>query len=287
MVQSVVYLEGLQQLYAAQLRVLGGLVLKGAGSETSDIVAIAPDGSQNTIIDYPGENITKMVPFKAIDGKEYLLMAGRRGDRIIRLDPISLDSRDLVTGINGPTALAFDGNGNLVVAVTETPPIRTIPRRVLGEDLSPVAGLEQRLHVGTNSIFDVRALADLTSLDFLELRANVISDISAPAALTALQVLDLTSNSVFDLTSLAKLGNLERLEVAENAVQDLDPLASLSKLSELRLRGNNISVVAPLSDLTNLNFVDLQGNPLNQGECTIISGLEEDGVQVVKDIDCN
>ncbi len=527
-VQSVVYLEGLQQLYAAQLRVLGGLVLKGAGSEISDIVAIAPDGSQNTIIDYPDENITKMVPFKAIDGKEYLLLAGRRGDRIIRLDPISLDSRDLVTGINEPTALAFDGNGNLVVAVAETPPFRTIPRRVLGDDLSPAAGLEQplqpppvssetvshpgsaagfdppptfqvvpgqttgiapdfctgdiyfsqaqagsvhridqltgqsepilqglnnpgqlhgfyrrevgcpfsfqmliterganqitlfspsqlfsekwidsqattdlifltegnpytdqdqvilsQLHqglavrgpspmlgelvsvaadylydplptnpplscggtidfadpnlaqvvrqalnlpqgapitcqqaqaltslnarsrgirdlegiqfmtglqqllIGTNSIFDVRALADLIALDFLELRANTIDDISPLAALTALQVLDLTSNNVRALTPLTKLGNLARLEVAENAVQDLDPLAGLSKLSELRLRGNDISVVVALTDLKNLNFVDLQDNPLNLSACPTILELEQGGAQILKDINCN
>jgi hypothetical protein len=71
-----------------------------------------------------------MIPFTASDGKEFLLLAGQSGGRIIRFNPGTKESKDVATGLNQPAALVIDrASGNLLVA--EADKISIIPRALL------------------------------------------------------------------------------------------------------------------------------------------------------------
>ncbi|MFZ0430716.1 MAG: hypothetical protein WAO20_21560 [Acidobacteriota bacterium] len=131
-IQSVAYLSGLRQLYAAELLAAGGLrVAAAAGSSRIlDVTGQAPAPVKT----FEGEEIAKMIPLLGADSREYLLLAGKTGGRIIRLDPASGQSVDVATGLNAPSALVIDPvTGDLLVA--EADRVRSIPRAQLESGL--------------------------------------------------------------------------------------------------------------------------------------------------------
>ncbi|MFQ5739487.1 MAG: hypothetical protein ACE5JX_10795 [Acidobacteriota bacterium] len=128
-VGPIAYLKGLGRLYAVQ---------KGDGSST--ILEVETSSSRELATF--SEEITAAIPFESFDGQEFLLLAGRQGGRVIRFDPVSLsgDSREVVTGLNQPVALAPDPvTGNLLVADGEG--VTLVSRVQLESDL--VSGLDQ------------------------------------------------------------------------------------------------------------------------------------------------
>ena len=143
-VQSVVFVSGLQRLYTAELTALEE---SGAGrqpfqrpaqNESSTIFDITA-GIRETILEYDGEDIPKMIPFRAIDGNDYLLLAGKTTGRIIRLDPVTRQSADVTTDLNAPTALVLDpASGDLLVA--EADQVSTIPASQLNQGLAAALG---------------------------------------------------------------------------------------------------------------------------------------------------
>ena len=66
-------------------------------------------------------------------------------------------------------------------------------------------------------------------------------DIKPLAGLTNLTYLNLYRNDISDLTPLGGLTNLERLQLFENQISDITPLAGLKNLTKLILWGNQIS----------------------------------------------
>ncbi|PYV19505.1 MAG: hypothetical protein DMG07_01780 [Acidobacteria bacterium] len=142
-VQSVAYLESLSKLYAAEFTALGsftGLLPETAAVENgnSQISEVAAGGAKTTVATWSGENIAKLLSFHAVDGREYLLASGQIGGRIIRFDPVTRQSRDVVTGLNEPSALVFDPpTGDLLVA--EKDKVTTVARSVIEAGLSPAA----------------------------------------------------------------------------------------------------------------------------------------------------
>jgi hypothetical protein len=124
LIQSVAYLRSLQRLFTAELIAAGGTAAADAGlgpSQTTDTtirqaLPLAPVPIRN----YPGEEISKMIAFRASDGREYLLLASRSDGRILRLDPESGDSVEVVAGLDAPASMVFDpATGNLLVADAE------------------------------------------------------------------------------------------------------------------------------------------------------------------------
>ncbi len=134
-VQSVAYLGSLQNLYTAELAILSSA---GEGpsplattptqiTNNSEIFEIVPPNVRTSIIPFDGEKITKIIPFTATNGKEFLLLAAQTSGKVIRLDPVAATAFDVATGLNQPTSLVIDtSTGNLLVA--EQDKVTIIPR---------------------------------------------------------------------------------------------------------------------------------------------------------------
>jgi uncharacterized repeat protein (TIGR01451 family) len=122
LVQSVVYLSSLKKLYSAELASIAGAKPlatqpQAATTTNSTVFEVSPPSVRISVAAFNNETIPKAVSFAASDGKEYILLAGKTGGRIIRLNPATRESSDVVTGLNQPTALVMDpATGNLLVA---------------------------------------------------------------------------------------------------------------------------------------------------------------------------
>ncbi|MDA2923364.1 hypothetical protein MYX65_01700 [Acidobacteria bacterium AH-259-L09] len=146
-VQSVAYLGSLERLYTAELALLGAARTNYPGanqnqteSTNSEIFELAPGAPKLSLASFEKERISKMIPFSAANGRELLLLAGQTTGRVIRLDPITRQIKDVVTGLNEPTSLAIDSvSGNLLVA--EKDKITTVAKNQLEADLLPAARL--------------------------------------------------------------------------------------------------------------------------------------------------
>ncbi len=117
-VQSVAYLRGLQRLYSAELEgtVTGGEVSPAAGN--TGIFQAAP-GNRLRITTLNGEEIVKLLEYRAGDGKDYLLLCSRTGGRVLRLDPSRQPATpvEVAGGFDQPNSMAIDAlTGNLLVA---------------------------------------------------------------------------------------------------------------------------------------------------------------------------
>ena len=147
-VQSVVYLGSLQNLYTAELSILSGsgegslpaAVDPAQGSTDSEIFTVPSSLVKASLANFPNEEIAKMISFTASDNNEYLLLAAKTSGKVIRLDPSMAggDPTDVVTGLNEPTALVLDSiTGNLLVA--EKDKITNVARSTLESGLTSSA----------------------------------------------------------------------------------------------------------------------------------------------------
>ena len=91
----------------------------------------------------------------------------------------------------------------------------------------------------------------------LGLSENSISDVSALSDLTTLEVLDLSENSISDITPLSGLTSLRGLWLDKNNISDLSPLVANTGLA----RGDVVDVRDnPLSDTSiNTHIPTLEG----------------------------
>ena len=123
-VQSVAYLSSLQKIYTAELAILttsqnpAAPGLLPQQEITSQIFEVpAPGVPKILLAAFPNETISTIIPFSSSTGQEFLLMATQETGRILRFDPTTLESRQVIIGLNEPSALVIDpNNGNLLVA---------------------------------------------------------------------------------------------------------------------------------------------------------------------------
>ena len=81
-----------------------------AGGQTSGdgvVFEIAADGFEE-VFRYPGEVLGQAIAYPASDGSQFLLLSGQTGGKLMRLDPARAASRDVVTDLERPEALALD-----------------------------------------------------------------------------------------------------------------------------------------------------------------------------------
>ena len=99
------------------------------------------------------------------------------------------------------------------------------------------------------------AIADLTGLEYatglttLVALDNRIRDLRPLAGLERLRFLDLGGNQIEDVSPLQGLHNIEVLRLWGNRIRDVSPLAGLTQLRELRLDNNRISSFSQLYGL--------------------------------------
>lgn len=122
-------------------------------------------------------------------------------------------------------------------------------------------------------------LANLTSLEAVNLEGTPVSDLTPLAGLSRLRRLDLTGTKVTDLNSLRQLPKLGSLTLDNTAVVDLeplrgtgliylsvancpisniDPLCDVRELDHLYLDNTNVVDITPLLDLPRLHVVGLK-----------------------------
>ena len=152
-VQSVAYLAGLDRLYTSELSAIA--VSAGAdnkslqGSEQSTIFDVTDDPPQSVALF--NDDIPKMISYLAVDGREYLLLAGRTSGSIRRLDPQTSDSLDVATGLDGPNSLVIDPvTGDLLVA--EADQVSTIAASQLNQGLTGAGLAEVEIPSGARQI---------------------------------------------------------------------------------------------------------------------------------------
>jgi Leucine-rich repeat (LRR) protein len=128
------------------------------------------------------------------------------------------------------------------------------------EDVSFLADLPtiDNLNLSGTSVTDLAPLAKLTKLKKLDLLGVPVRDISPLSNLTNLETLSLENTNVADVAALARLVNLSALSLAGTPVADLSPLAGLVQLKELKLFFcPNVTHVDALAGLTLLEYLDL------------------------------
>ena len=140
-VQSVAYLAGLERLYTSEMSFGASPSRRKSpqGSEQSTIFDVTT-GAQQSVAVF-GDDIPKMIAYTAVDGKEYLLLAGRTSGSIRRLDPQAQTSLEVATGLNAPNSLVIDPvSGDLLIA--EADQVSTIPASQVNQGLAG-AGLAE------------------------------------------------------------------------------------------------------------------------------------------------
>jgi hypothetical protein len=139
-IQSVAFLDSLGKVYAAELAALASAPSTSlAATNNSQIFEVPPSGTKIAVALFPGEVISKIIPFKADNGKQFLLLAAQTSGRIIRLEPVSKDFKDVVTGLNQPSSLVIDiSTGDLLIV--EKDKVSTVPKATLQADLSAPDG---------------------------------------------------------------------------------------------------------------------------------------------------
>ena len=142
-VQSVAYVNSLEKLYSAELAILSSAAVLGSQKNSlqaavrkpttttnSEVFEIAPDSTKLSIASYGNEEISKILSFRASNGKDYLLLSAKTSGRILRLDPVTQESEEVFVGLDEPSAMVFDTNtGHLLVA--ERDKITSVPRSSL------------------------------------------------------------------------------------------------------------------------------------------------------------
>ena len=132
-------------------------------------------------------------------------------------------------------------------------------------DLSSLAELTtlQELNLNCPRVHDLKPLAGLTALQKLNLSRAKVSDISLLEGLTALQELNLCLTKVRDLKPLAGLTALQKLDLSKIKVSDISPLQGLTALQELNLVGTWVRDVSPLAGLIALQDLSLRETAVN------------------------
>ena len=147
-VQSVAYLGSLDRLYTAELTLLsnseeGPAPAAQKPAQTSgdtEIVEVSPTQVRVSLVEFAGEEISKMISFEASTGDEYLLAAAKTSGKVIRIDPRTRETQDVATGLNQPESLVLDPvTGDLLVA--ESDKVSTVSQSDLEAGLSAAARL--------------------------------------------------------------------------------------------------------------------------------------------------
>ena len=127
---------------------------------------------------------------------------------------------------------------------------------VLPPEIAQLSTL-QSLNLTRTRVGDLTSLVSLTNLRYLDIDGTNVTDLTPLASLTGLQILDLSRTGVSDLTPLAGLTALEVLHLGRTQVIELAPLAKLTGLQRLTLPSTQVSDLTPLVGLTTIEVLNL------------------------------
>ena len=193
-----------------------------------------------------------------------------------------------------PENQVLDLRGARISDIKPLADLLTIVRRIVLTDtqvsnIRPLANLSslEWLELMGTPVSDIRPLANLSSLEWIELSGTPVSDIRPLANLSSLEWLGLWRTDVSDIEPLANLSSLECLGLGATQVSDIRPLANLFSLEWLALWGTEVSEIGPIENLSALERLDLSGTPVRDIEpLANLSALEQFHLQdtLVSDI---
>jgi hypothetical protein len=132
------------------------------------------------------------------------------------------------------------------------------------EGVSSLAGAEcltalSSLAAVDGTISDLRPLAGLALITWLDLSRNAIEDLSPLASSMELEYVTLTGNRIRDLSPLSGHTKLVQLDVSSNLLESLEPLQGL-RIFNVLADDNSLTDLAPLEGMPNLQSVDVANN---------------------------
>ena len=133
--------------------------------------------------------------------------------------------------------------------------LRALSLRYSYRNLEPLRNLPRLKRLALTEVSNLEPLADLSSLEVLDLGSSAISELTVLSGLSRLRELDLGNTAVRDLTPIGNHARLEKLNLAYTEVSDLTPLAGLGRLWHLDLRHSQLSDGDPLRHLRSLRVL--------------------------------
>ncbi len=138
-------------------------------------------------------------------------------------------------------------------------------------DLIP---LEKLSHLNKLELYgafkSIEPVANIISLEDINLSGAQVTDISPLQKLTNLKKLNLHYHSFIDITPLASFTNLEELNLISTKISSIEPLRNLKNLKILFLYDTYINDIEPLR-----NLINLQGLYISSTMITNLEPLKE------------
>jgi hypothetical protein len=157
----------------------------------------------------------------------------------------------------------FVTDGDINWTVKKTSPVKHVPRDGLSaEEILTHQKLRiiQTLRLpefDRSVLVNVSVLANLESLQSLDLSFTNVVDVSALVKLTNLKSLNMTRAELLDVSTLPELKNLESLDLSRTKVVDISALSKLTNLKSLRLSQARLLDFSTLPEFENLESLDL------------------------------
>ncbi|MBQ3617444.1 MAG: leucine-rich repeat domain-containing protein [Bacteroidales bacterium] len=131
------------------------------------------------------------------------------------------------------------------------------------EQLRMMVNIQNLSCAGHTEITDIRAIAGLPELRYLDVSGTSIKSLQGINKLKSLKYLNCSDNdNLTSLAELAELTELEELNCGNTMVKDLTPIAGLAKLKKLDVHYCTINRLAAISNLSKLEELDVSKNPL-------------------------
>jgi Leucine-rich repeat (LRR) protein len=126
-------------------------------------------------------------------------------------------------------------------------------------DIEPLAQLSslQILNLSNTNVSDLSPIRNLTELIELDFSDTQLEDISALKYSDKLTKLKFNHTPVADISVLERMTKLQQLDISETSVMDFDVLSNLTDLKHLSVEGADIDNLSPIDSLTNLIDVNV------------------------------
>lgn len=105
-----------------------------------------------------------------------------------------------------------------------------------------------------------------TGLNILRIDRSYIRDISPLANLSSIEEVNICNSYIESIPDLSKCENLTRLNLSCCSIKDISPVTKIRSLKALSLNNNRITSIAPIKDMENLEELYLYDNPITDWE---------------------
>lgn len=229
-----------------------------------------PVQADTTLANTATDDVASWVPDAALRGA--LQAALGKGTPLTKANVATITQLNLtydgitdLTGLEFATNLqALDLTGNTIADITPLQNLHNLTNLSLRmnkakimPDLSLLAGTPVK---SLNLVADdygtqpdkMAGLAQLTSLEELEMQNNDLTTVPPVTGLPKLRYLGLAGNKLTSVQALAGMRQLTELKVGSNQLTDYTPIASLTNLTTLSIGNNRSNDISMLRSLVNL-----------------------------------